>query len=73
MTTSSRSPTAAPPSCWYAEATHRPSIGSCPAACHGPATFAERVAAGHQHTYCDTHAVWRRQTSRLPSMVHRLA
>lgn len=64
--------TTAPP-CWYHDASHRPALGWCPAGCSGSTTHAERVGGGEEHTYCATHAAWRRSTSHLPSMVRRLA
>jgi hypothetical protein len=66
-------PSAIATTCWYADTGHRPRIGWCPAACSGQASHAERVGGGEQRTYCDTHAAWRRSTSRVPTMVWRLA
>jgi hypothetical protein len=60
------------PGCWYRDPTHRPRLGWCPTSCHGPVTHAERVSNGDQHVYCETHAQWRRQTIRLPTLVRRL-
>jgi len=58
--------------CWYRDRAHRPRLGWCPDACHGPATYAERLGNGDEHVYCETHAHWRRQTIRLPTLVWRM-
>jgi hypothetical protein len=60
------------PDCWYRDPAHRPPLGWCPSTCHGPVTHAERLGNGDKHLYCDTHAHWRRQTIRLPTLVRRM-
>lgn len=47
--------------CWYADESHRPTIGRCPDACNGEPTHGERRANGEQLVYCEAHAFWRRQ------------
>jgi len=59
--------------CWYLDPTHRPALGSCPRACQGPLSHAERVGNGEQHLYCDAHAAWRRASIRLPTLVRQLS
>jgi hypothetical protein len=59
--------------CWYRDPAHRPTLGSCPSACQGPPTHAERVGGGEQHLYCDAHAAWRRAGIRLPTLVRTLS
>lgn len=66
-------PVATPAACWYRDVAHRPRLGSCPRACQGPPSHAERVGNGDQHVYCETHAAWRRRTIRLPTLVFQLA
>ena len=57
--------------CWYSRPEHRPAMGDCPRACHGPVASSERAGDGTQLVYCDAHANWRRRTSRLP-LVRRM-
>ena len=64
---------ATPVACQYLDPAHRPRLGWCPDTCHGPVGYAERLGDGRQHVYCDAHADWRRRSSRLPSLVRRLA
>jgi hypothetical protein len=73
MTSSSEAYTGGSLACWYVEPQHRPRIGAGPTGCTGPSTHAERVGGGRKRTYCDAHAAWRRATTRLPTMVWRLA
>jgi hypothetical protein len=60
-----------PGACWYSDRGHQPRLGSCPRSCSGAVIYSERTANGDQHVYCDTHAYWRRKTSRLP-LVRRM-
>jgi hypothetical protein len=60
-----------PGACWYSDRGHQPRLGSCPRSCSGAVIYSERTGNGDQHVYCDTHAYWRRKTSRLP-LVRRM-
>jgi hypothetical protein len=73
MTGSSEAHAGGTLACWYVEPQHRPRMGACPTGCTGPSTHAERVGGGGNRTCCDAHAAWRRATTRLPTLVWRLA
>lgn len=45
--------------CWYGDAEHRPTLGSCPATCGGGTTHAERQGDGVERRYCSDHSYWR--------------
>jgi hypothetical protein len=64
---------AARAACWYADPAHRPSLAWSPVDCQGVLAWAERTGDGSQHTYCDAHGAWRRETVRLPSLVRRVS
>jgi hypothetical protein len=61
----------APGDCWYRGPGHQPAVGGCPRSCSGPVIYSERAASGDQLLYCETHALWRRKTIRLP-LVRRM-
>jgi hypothetical protein len=60
-----------PTACWYADRSHRPTIGWCPSTCNGRMTHSERAGNGDKLVYCEAHAYWRRKTIRLP-LVRRM-